>query len=508
METGNIISKLNIKDYNKKLEEILINKPFSEDTKNILLNMLYKIENSYKDYKKTKVYVPMKKDLIEEVIMLIEECKEIQIIKPQDKNTDLKSATIIPEKKQIIAYPNEMAILYSLYKLKKSKYEVLKKYTIIKPSVEKILNTGYAMNLAEIIRDFDGWSWNINKYNIENIFLNFIYQTIIMIVDLEKIEGIDIIKNLKSILKQSTNEKSANDTIKLFLQLSIICNLEQESKEQERLLKIYEELKNDFIIISDKKSFLNQITKNKKIIQKELGQIEMILNNDLLLKQEYINTNKELPQKERVFSLSDFSELKEERKCELLRELEDNNKKQEPDNYIKEKTMISDKINFLEEINLSNVGEHKNEKTICFIKAVLKIIENNIKKAETKKQITDELYKIRYYRKLQVSENEKVEDIKEIKKALEAVEKEAITRACNLKVINIISQDILENYNIISKIINIGIIDLETIQIEARKEETDILFDIYEDKSFEKTITNLNAKDLNIKLNKRIKLFV
>ncbi len=54
MEKERLISKLNIKDYNNQLEKILSKKTFSEDTKNLLLNMLYKIENAYDDYNKVK----------------------------------------------------------------------------------------------------------------------------------------------------------------------------------------------------------------------------------------------------------------------------------------------------------------------------------------------------------------------------------------------------------------------------------------------------------------------
>ena len=41
----NIFSKL--KDYNSQLEEILDRKYFSSNIKNLLLSMIYKIENSY-----------------------------------------------------------------------------------------------------------------------------------------------------------------------------------------------------------------------------------------------------------------------------------------------------------------------------------------------------------------------------------------------------------------------------------------------------------------------------
>ena len=52
-----LLRKIHIKDYTNSLEKILEKKNFSIDIKNLLLSMLYKIENSYKDYKNTKADV-------------------------------------------------------------------------------------------------------------------------------------------------------------------------------------------------------------------------------------------------------------------------------------------------------------------------------------------------------------------------------------------------------------------------------------------------------------------
>ena len=41
----NILSKLTSNEYNNKLEEILETKAYSTEVKNLLLSMLYKIEN-------------------------------------------------------------------------------------------------------------------------------------------------------------------------------------------------------------------------------------------------------------------------------------------------------------------------------------------------------------------------------------------------------------------------------------------------------------------------------
>ena len=53
-KNDNFLEKIVKKDYNNELEAILEKKYFNEDVKSILLNILYKIETAYKDYKKVK----------------------------------------------------------------------------------------------------------------------------------------------------------------------------------------------------------------------------------------------------------------------------------------------------------------------------------------------------------------------------------------------------------------------------------------------------------------------
>ena len=82
MIKNKLFSKFNIKDYNNKLEKVLENKVYSLGAKNLLLNMFYKIENSYSDYEKTKRQVPLKNDFIQYLINTIQnKCAEIEIIK-------------------------------------------------------------------------------------------------------------------------------------------------------------------------------------------------------------------------------------------------------------------------------------------------------------------------------------------------------------------------------------------------------------------------------------------
>ena len=71
MAKEDIFSKINLKDYNNILENILEQKDFSEDTKNLLLSMLYKIEMAYNDYEKVKQNVETKEEFLTNIILLM-----------------------------------------------------------------------------------------------------------------------------------------------------------------------------------------------------------------------------------------------------------------------------------------------------------------------------------------------------------------------------------------------------------------------------------------------------
>ena len=51
-----------------QLEEVLDNKEFNDEAKSLILSVLYKIEESYKDYAKVKLNVKLKNEIIEETL--------------------------------------------------------------------------------------------------------------------------------------------------------------------------------------------------------------------------------------------------------------------------------------------------------------------------------------------------------------------------------------------------------------------------------------------------------
>lgn len=176
MEKKRLIAKLNIKDYGKELENILQTKPFPKIAKNLLLSMFYKIENSYDDYQKVKVEVPNKKDFLQELLNIIDlDCKDIEITKPKIENDVIedKKSTVVKEENKIITYQNESEILEKLYELNNNKFNIITENDIKSKALSNLLNEGEMLSKSEVIKDFDGWSWNTiedeNKYNISKL---------------------------------------------------------------------------------------------------------------------------------------------------------------------------------------------------------------------------------------------------------------------------------------------------------------------------------------------------
>ena len=181
LEKEKIIEKLNIKNYNRELEDILQKKSFSEVCNNLLLSMLYKIENAYEDYKKVIVEAPSKKEYIEELLNIIEnDCKEISIVKlDSEEALKLGNKKSKAYKEKIITYQNELALLNSLYELNSNKFSISSIDLIRRKAISEMLNKGEVIFKCEPLRDFDGWSWNTNIKEIEYYNARMYYQILV-----------------------------------------------------------------------------------------------------------------------------------------------------------------------------------------------------------------------------------------------------------------------------------------------------------------------------------------
>ena len=78
--------------------------------------MLYKIENAYDDYNIVNRDTKTKKEILEEILEIIEnDCDTIEIIKTKESKSIL-------EEKKIITYLNARKMLYEIYQIKHNRF--------------------------------------------------------------------------------------------------------------------------------------------------------------------------------------------------------------------------------------------------------------------------------------------------------------------------------------------------------------------------------------------------
>jgi len=518
LDKEEIFSKLNIKDYNNQLEDILEKKSFSEGTKNILLNILYKMETAYEDYKKVKLETVLKKDILEEFIQIIEkDCKEIELIKPKlNEKTKLEEKKFIAENNKVISYPNEKTVFYGLYNIQKNKFIINSKNSILKKPMEKLLNIGYIMNREELIRDFDGWAWTISKEDIENYIYNIVYQNIRFLIGdkflnecISNIKQIDFIDKLEKKISSLYNEEITKEIIDNIYIIAILEDIKNNKEKQKELINQKDILKQKLDKMNNKKEYLQEIANTKKLIGKQIKAIDEIINNNKKEKEKFEEENEKLDEDKKVFSVSEYEDKLQKTRQELLIKLKKYADMMKPMNYIKNKSNLQKNVDLLNKIEFNDDFVKQENRILIELQInFLKAMQEKVGKIEIKKRIFDYIYLIRYYKLLYVSKEKQIKDIEEIKEQLAMAESYLIARACNLKAISIISTNIEKNYKIISDILNTNIIDLDEIYLEFKKKDETTELTIYDDNMIDKTIKYNDRIELNVKSNKKTKLFL
>lgn len=486
----------NLKDYNNELEEILEKKDFSEKVKNLLLSMLYKIETSYSDYKKTKILVPEKWELIEEIINDISlNCNKIEILNPKTKEEIKKINPIIEKnKKEIKTYQNEKQILKAIYEISAKEITIDKKYDIAKIPIKNFFEKLNIENKIEIIRDFDGWTWFREKSQIEDFEYNLIYQNLLILLGNKELENIINNKNEDIIIK--INEKLKQyygSDLGLKIIYYIILIITQKYYKESNL----ELIESGKLQNKKRQAVEKDISKNKLSTKEkqELKKIDKILSNKLLLEKEFIKRNEN---GEEIFSLKALVNILNNEKQKILNQFEENinNKKISEENQ-------DGKIQFLNDIKNTNI-----EKNIINLQKIfIQCLNLKLKKINTKKEIIDLIYITRYYKLLEINNKKNISQIQELNISLNSYISKLAIKSIELKAINKISEYIEINLKIFNEILNLKIIDLENIECIIEKQNNKFIIKLFDDESieYEKEINEIKIE--NIKLNKKIKLF-
>lgn len=519
----NILSKLTSNEYNNKLEEILETKAYSTEVKNLLLSMLYKIENGYEDYIKVKADAEEKNIYIEKILDIIrKECDEIKIVTPQTvRSRPLEDENAIcitdEERGSILVYANELDLLYSLFEMDykcKNKYWKQIEVNPIINSIQFFYRVANGINESEIIRDFDGWSWNNNLKKQENININFVYQIILLLLGREETNKI---LNIPDEIEKNFN---GNDEFrKCIYTLILIIMAKKDNYLRTYLEKSKDEKEENQKLINNREQFIVYLTNEKKRLNNEIKKIDEILNDKDRLRYEYNSRNEKLPNKEKIFSISHLAERLEQEREVKLEEIKQKNKMLEPLEFIKLKEQNEGEIHTLQTIIESIDNQEKEKET--FLKTQTIFLNNFIKEIEiaNKEKILELIYKFRYYCLIPVTPDKAIKDIPELQKQLKDVTNGLIDNGIDKEIIVNFSDSTSVCYNILKYVFVSKIIDLQEIEIvinkvDNKKQENDLdskikvsIYDLKDkEKTYEETVKHL--KLVKVKFNKKIKVFL
>ena len=496
METNKIFSKLNIKDYNNELEEILEKKPFSSDVKNLLLSMLYKIETAYKDYATVKREVLEKKDFISYLLTIIKEkCLEIEFI-----NLDSKELPQVnQEKGKIICYPNEKSLLSAIWYMGENDVSICVEYEYLKEAIQEMLYKGNNISQVEVIRDFNGWSWDIVIKEIENMGYNIVYQSLLLLNG-NKIINASILNKEELQIENKENYYFLELLYELVMNLYIRKNKDAKTK----MTEIKQEKAKQLELFNDKKKFIQTITNQKKECTDKIEKIDRMLNDKELLKREYDERNEKLPNKEKIFSISHLTTRIEQERKELLEQIKKYNRMIEPKEFVKERDKIEKEVDWLNKIDIT-AKSNIQQVMINYCKEFLKIALKRIEKIEDKMECINWIYKIRYYRYIPLNENKCVKDIKKLEKEFEKIIKQLIKQAQKYKVWDIFSEDETITYKIIKPLFDSKMINFENVNIICKYEKGILSVEYYDTNILE---MKKEFEIENVRIKKKIKLFM
>lgn len=554
MAKEDIFSKIDLKDYNSILENILEQKAFTGDVKNLLLSMLYKIENGYQDYEIVKVNVSIKKYFLRKIVQVIkDECREIKLVKPLTEESEILEENKVnyivdKENGKIIAYPNERIILEAIVNLSQQEIILEDDYKLFEIGIQEVLTKGNKMNIVEVIRDFNGWSWDITTSQMESKNINLIYQNLLILLgnkflnswitdeeeigeieipnneilrskynesfgmtkeEIQENKKIDYFKKMKEILTEKYGEDNAEKFVNQFVKtiIAIGCN---RSKEQKILIiKEQRNISEKLIQMQDNKEYLENISNKKKKINKEIKKIDTFLNDDKLLKDEYEKRNSKLENKQKIFSVSHLRIMLEKERKKYLEQIKILNKQMEPKEFVNIKKELEEKYKFFKDICIENSKRVNEEKQILKLqKEFINCFENKIKKAETKKEITNLIYELRYYEHIPYKDAN-IGNEYTVRDLLEKVEKDLINKACKEKILITFSNNENLNKRILENQFQTKIINLENTIYVLKYHKGILKITIY-DTNIEEEIKEIEITEkveMQVKLNKKIKLW-
>lgn len=472
------------KDYKEELAKVIEEKNFSQESENLLLAMCYKMDDSYINYQTVKREVPSKDEFMEKLVLDVElNCKNIVIARPNSElEQELKKNECVIKmdgeyEKNIISYPNEKTLAYAIAKA--SLLPMKNEFTDEQKAIITAINIGKCISESEVIRDFNGWTWSILSNEIESTECNVIYVFLSFLLGYKALENINI-----QYIRENTSEEFFLELQKVAMQFY----LSYDKSKNEEILKKLSDDKKKLEKMKHRSEYVVEITNKKKAALNQIKHIDKILNDPLLLRQEYLNYNSNQPNDKKVFSVSHYQEKISGDRQKIIELLDEYNRMENPNEFLKEKEKLEYEIKFYEE--KTDISKLEKE----FLKLFMKKLEN----LTDKKEILNLVYEIRY---LNFLPNCKIN--------LNEIEEKVVPKAIKYHVIEPVSNNDILDYRILKGIFDSDVISLESLYIRLSSTQNIINVELYEGDTLERKydITLPEGSNIQIRKSKKMKIF-
>lgn len=466
-EKEKILSKFNIKDYRNELELILENKHFDEEAKSLLLNIFYKIDNFYKDYLSVKKESENKNKFLEDYMNIIKnKCNKIEVVPPQD-TTETKRYEIDKVKGYIKTFPNENILMYALYELGEVQLEDKNIDFTIKCILD-MLNKGNTINSIEPIRDFNGWSWNVEINNPKNMEYNLIFQNLLILLGYnflyKNLNAKNILEVLRDELANEVYRRTGLELLNYLLQISIILYNNNSLKNHEECLVYKTTIQQDIEYLKNKHQYINNITKNNMTLITEIQRLDLLLNDINAIRKAFDVAIKS--GENEYFSLSDFVEAKEKEKIKLQNQLDNNNKSLSPKEYLKHQDKDKRILKFYENIKQESTKINIENKIFNFQKVFLECFKLKIMADENKKDYYKYVTLLRYYANIPYKKYRSIIMQDSVFEVFEEVSKVLVYKMIDNKVIDLGFKNRSLNYNIFKYIFKSKVMKLDNLVLK------------------------------------------
>ena len=469
-----IFSKLNVKeymkDYKNDLELILDEKKFDEEAKSLLLSIFYKLDNFYNDYSAVKKESKPKNEFLENYINIIKtKCKQIKIVSPKDWNDNVKYK-VEKQSGKIECIPNENYLFYAIYELNEKK--VIKDKFMFEDftneCVNYVLNKGKTINSTEVLRDFNGWSWNPQIENEKNIVYNLIFQNLVLLYGIKFLElnigKNNIVKSLRDKMSKSKIGESGDNFLKLLFQTCIVLYANESEENYDKCLKFKKTLSIKINMLNNRKEDAKDKYNNSSDISKKIKNIDEMLQDIHKIREEF---KKEVSiNKDEYFCISEYVESKENEKADLLKKIKENNKLLGTKKYITEQDEYTENLSLYEMIKDSKKEVNIQEKIIDLQKYFLKCYKTSIDKKINQKDYYTLVTETRYYANVLLSKGKSVISNEQISKSYEELEEQLINKMIIDNYIDLGFQSKKLNFDILKYIFKTKIIELNNLVIK------------------------------------------